>query len=320
MKRLGEANTDFEHRIEAVILGIAAFDGAELRYELAASPVASPVHRATASDCVRIETGQGGPVFLKALQPDMTGHVDYARVAKASRLAAERGIAPALILDHADDGVLGFELLGVGWRHATMGDLNHGTAIDAVLAAKLRLHEGDLLGWRFDVFARVVELATAARRAGVALPDDLDWMLRNVALAQGAIEAAGYELRFCHNDGVASNVMLGPGGAVRLVDFDLAGDNDPWFDVAVLLNEAFAFATDRRAALERLTGTRDPRLFNRCELYAAADDLMWGLWGVLVASTSDRTGIEFFKYGQWRLLRCQIAMQATSFEESLRLL
>ncbi len=124
MKRLGEANTDFERRIEAVILGIAAFDGTELRYELAANPVASPVHRATASDCVRIETGQGKPIFLKALQPDMTGHVDYARVAKASRLAAERGVAPALILDEADGGVLGFELLGAGWRHATMGDLN----------------------------------------------------------------------------------------------------------------------------------------------------------------------------------------------------
>lgn len=317
MKRLGEANTDFEHRVEAIIAGLAGVGG-DVRYGLAAPPVASPVHRATAADCIML-VPEGAPrIFLKALQPDMAGHVDYRRVAQASRQAADLGVAPALLLERASDRVLGFEYLGVGWRHATMGDLNAGTTIDAVLAAKRVLHQGRRLGWRYDPFARVIELADAARAVRVPLPDDLDWMLVNSALAGEAIAAAGFDLAFCHNDGVASNVMLGPDGAVKLVDFDAAGDNDPWFDVAAVLNEAFPFAAERQEAIERFNGAYDARLFHRCELYAAVDDLIWGLWGVLVAATSPRGGIEFFKYGQWRLLRAQIGMQARSFEDCLR--
>lgn len=317
MKRLGEANTDFEHRAEAVIAGLKGIGG-DVRYALAAPPVASPVHRATAADCLNLVPDGGAPIFLKALHADMAPHVDYARVARASLLAAQAGVAPDLVIDASGDGVLGFARLGEGWRHATMGDLNSGGTIDAVLAAKRALHAGPALGWRYDPFARAAELGAAARAAGVPLPEDTDWMLANAALAGEAIGASGVDLAFCHNDGVASNVMLGPGGAVKLVDFDVAGDNDPWFDVAVLLNEAFQFAPDRKAAIERFNGGYDEALFHRCELYGAVDDLIWGLWGVLVAITTARTGIEFFKYGQWRLLRAQIAMQARGFEEHLR--
>ncbi|HEY9216369.1 MAG TPA: phosphotransferase [Ancylobacter sp.] len=318
MKSLGEANTDFERRAEAAIWRIPEFADHAVRYGLAAAPVASPVHRATASDCVRIERGKEPPVFLKVLQPDAAFHLDYAQVAKAARVAATRGVAPPLLIDQAAGGILGFEMLGADWRHATMGDLSREGGIDPVLAAKKRLHDGPPIGWRFDVFDRIDILLALSRQATAPLPDDLGFLHRNTRLARAAIEAAGYDLRLCHNDGVASNVMLGPQGAVLLVDFDLAGDNDPWFDVGVLLNEVFQFTTDKRAAIERLAGRFDERLLNRCELYAAADDLMWGLWGCLMGATSPRNGIEFFKYGQWRLLRCRLAMLAPAFEEHLR--
>lgn len=318
MKSYGEANTDFERRAEAAIGCIPEFAGRPLRYGLAAAPVASPVHRATASDCLRIEPGDETAVFLKILQPDAAFHLDYAQAAIAAREAAARGVAPALLIDHAAGGILGFKMLGPEWRHATMGDLSRQGGIDPVLAAKQRLHDGPPIGWRFDVFDRIDTLVALAQQADAPLPDDLGFLHRNSGLAREAIDAAGYDLRLCHNDGVASNVMRGPHGAVLLVDFDLAGDNDPWFDIGVLLNEAFQFTIDKRGAIERLAGRFEERLLNRCELYAAADDLMWGLWGCLMGATSPRNGIEFFKYGQWRLLRCRLAMLAAPFEEYLR--
>ncbi len=45
---------------------------------------------------------------------------------------------------------------------------------------------------------------------------------------------------------------------------------------------------------------------------------MWGLWGVVRAVTSARTGIEFYKYGTWRLLHARTTLGARECEAWLR--
>ena len=95
-------------------------------------------------------------------------------------------------------------------------------------------------------------------------------------------------------------------------------DNDPWFDVGALLNETCAFEPERREAVEHYAGRFDERLYNRCRLYGAVDDVMGGLWGVTRAVTSARSGIEFYKYGTWRLLHARTTMGARDFESWLR--
>jgi hypothetical protein len=48
------------------------------------------------------------------------------------------------------------------------------------------------------------------------------------------------------------------------------------------------------------------------------DDLMWGLWGVTRAVTSRRPGVEFYKYGTWRLHHASAAFASPEFETWLR--
>ncbi|WP_237478404.1 phosphotransferase family protein [Lichenibacterium dinghuense] len=281
---------------------------------LAAAPVASPVHRAVASDCIRVERAGSPPVFIKIRHADMaTDVVPWA--ADAARKAAELGVGPEVLGDAT--GVLALACLDPPWRTATVGDLQDADTLGRVLEAKRRLHEAPPLGRRFCPFDRIAALATEAAAVGAPLPRDAPSLLAAVGLVREAVEAAGFDLRFCHNDGTASNVML-DGTALRLVDFDTAGDNDPWFDVAATINEACDFDAERRVAIMRYAGGCDERAFNRCRLYGAVDDVMWGLWGVTRAMTTRRSGVEFFKYGQWRLLHARAAIGARDFETWLR--
>ncbi|TXP93474.1 phosphotransferase, partial [Escherichia coli] len=153
----------------------------------------------------------------------------------------------------------GLAYLPEPWRYARVGDLQDRTILAKVLDAKARLHGDGRLGHRVCPFARIASLAAAARAAGAPLPDGTDRLVAIAALIREAIHASGIDLAFCHNDGLASNVMIGE-GEIRLVDFDLAGDNDPWFDVGALLKEACAFEPERREAVEHYAGRFDERL------------------------------------------------------------
>ena len=179
------------------------------------------------------------------------------------------------------------------------------------------MRRGPALARAWDVFARVRELALRAREAAVALPSDTEALLASAEAIRAALEAAGRDAAPCHNDGQASNILLGPGGEILLVDFDCAGQADPHYDLAVLLNEAHDTEAGWQAGVEMAEGRCDARVLDRCRAYALADDLMWGLQGLVLSATSPRRDLEFLKYGEWRLLRCRMALREPGFAARL---
>ncbi|KAB1068912.1 phosphotransferase family protein [Methylobacterium planeticum] len=318
MKLAGYPETPFEHRVEAALARIPELQNCPLAYALAASPVASPTHRAVASDCLRVALDGEAEIFLKIRHADMADDLTPAAMRAAER-AGRLGIGPAVRF--AGEGHIGLDFLPDPWRYARVGDLQASGTLAAVLAALRRLQAEALFGHRFCPFARIEALAREADAVGAPLPDGTGDLIAAAALIGEAMRASGIDLRPCRNDGIASNVMLGLEGgreSIRLVDFDLAGDADPWFEVGALINEACRFEDERRAAVEAYAGACDPRRLDRCRLYGAVDDVMWGLWGIVRAVTAPRGGIEFFKYGQWRLFHARTTTGARDFEAWLR--
>ena len=286
------------------------------------SPVASPMHRATTREQLRL-VGRDGVVtgIAKRLHADMAGWIDWQASDAAQRHAAALGIAPEIWCALPDDLVHVEAWKGTPWRTATLADLSRPAVLDAVLAAKRKLHANGPLpqvGDRPDVFDRIASLATGLRTAAAGAPSDLDWLIRKSEAARVAVDAAAHAKTLCHGDGSSGNVLVGPDGEVMLVDFDMARNDDPHFDLATTLVESCELDEDWADALERTTGTADRTTLGRLRLYGFLDDLMWGLWGCAYATRSRRGGIEFFKYGQWRLLRCRQAAVSWSFEQWLR--
>jgi hypothetical protein len=289
-----------------------------LRWTPGLPTIASPMRQAVDAANWIVEADGVAPVFLKIYFADAAAGLDLAAAWAATTHASALGVAPEARFALSDHDAIATTYLPPPWRPAFLGDLARPAVMTAAIAAKRVFHAGAALARVWDVFAETGTLLARARVASIALPSDIDDLAAWSRTAGAAIQAAGVDLRPCHNDGSASSLMLGPDDAVQLVDFDCAGQADPAYDLALLLNEASAFGDPWSDGVALYAGTAVPTLIDRCRIYAAADDILWGVWGWLSSATSPRRSVEFLKYGEWRLLRARRALREPGFADRLR--
>lgn len=321
MKTIGMASGAEEIQAEAVLRSVPDWAGRRIRYAPATAGIASPSHRAVDSQSWVVGIDDAAPAyFLKILHADQRDFIDVAAAFAAAQKAAALGCTPRPLHCLPEKDAAVFDYLPASWRTARMDDLRRADILEKTIAAKKALHGMAPLDATWTVFDRIRMLDDALRTAKIEAGADGWWMRSCVGDIEDAVLAAGHDAKPSHADGVASNVMIGPDGTVQLVDFDEARNADPFYEIGILLNEAFQFESEMRQGLEIFAGTFRQEQLNRCRIYAIADDFMWGLWGTLMNAVSPRGSVEFLKYAQWRLLRCRMALRHPGFEEKLRYL
>ena len=303
--------------VKDILARAPEWSGRRFTSTLAVPPVASPMQRGVDSYGWLIENGSER-YFLKVPGEEAALFVDTSASAEAAAQAGALGIAPPVLWADAETGAALWPYLCEGWRTAGLADLENPAVMAKVIEAKRRLHQGPFFARTRSVFDLVERYAAMAAEEGVTLPDDYSWMLRNVRDIAQAIGATGFDLAACHGDGISSNVMIGPDGGVLLVDWDEAVSADPYWDLGSVFAEAFPFDPPARAALEHYAGRCDEAVFARCRLYGIADDLAWATRSMMATAVSPRVDVEFFKYAQWRFLRCRMSLRDRGFEERLR--
>ncbi len=319
MKRPGQAATNDEHDAEAAIAAVDAWRGRAVSYAPMAGGLASPSHRGVDSVRWSVEVdGFPDAFFLKVLTAEHAPFVDIETSFAAASAAAAVGATPTPYHVLPSARAIVTECLPAEWRTARMDDLRKPAVLGKAIELKKAIHRGPSLGRCWTIFDRMRTFDAARRQAGVEGPADLWWMLDWAEEIEKAILAAGFDVKPGHGDGLASNIMLGPDGAVTLVDFDEARDDDPYCELGALLNEAFQFESEMEPGLEMFEGSVRGASMNRCRAYSVVDDLVWGIWGLLMDKVSPRGGIEFLKYAQWRLLRCRMALRDPALESRLR--
>jgi len=280
--------------------------------------IASPVRLATDWHGFVAETPEGR-FFIKMLRPRQDAVIEVDQVAQAARLAGQAGVAPGVRAVDAVDGLIAYDCLdAAGWHWCYIDDLIAPAVTGRLLNLKRRFHAAGRLGFERDLFGDAKRLLGLAHGAGASLPANAAWLETCIALIEVAIKAAGSDLVPIHSDGAASNVLKDADGNLMLVDFDRAGQGDPWLDVATTLNELCQFEEEWQAGIEQWAGVCRQDDYARCRLYGIAEDWYWGLWGLWAAAVYRGQGIEFFKYGQWRLLRLRQALSDPRFEAWLR--
>jgi thiamine kinase-like enzyme len=259
-----------------------------------------------------------GCFYAKVLYDDMRPVVDFARTAEATRCAAETGVTPAVELADASNGVLLLQALPAHqWRWARLDVLQPDARLDALWQLKRTVHDGPAPAFARSPMADIEGLRALCRQAAVTLPEDYPWLDECVDLAWAALQCTEAEPRPLHGDGLAANVMVNAAGDMQLLDFDRGGCFDPWYDVAVALNELYPLEPQWRAGIDRWTSNSQAADYARCRLYALLDDWYWTLWGLWAGVASSRP-LEFSKLGQWTLLRCRMTIQEPRFESWLR--
>lgn len=317
MKQLGQAESDAERHVEALLAGVEDWAARGPRYAPALAGVISPIHRGTAAQAWLVALdGESPAFFMKVLHADMAADIDLPAAFAAARIAGIAKVAP--MPRHLLADAIIFDLLPKEWDWARLHRLVEPALRTRLLAAKRVLHEGPSFGRARSLAERLRELGARVEAARVTLPPDGRWLLERAALIATTIESAGIDRKPCHLSGVASDVMIGPQDAIRLVDFDMAGDADPHWDLGTMMAELCQFEDEEMALVEEFNGRYDRRVHHRARLLGAADDVAGGLWAYLMGARSTRRSVEFVKYAEWRLLRARMVVHDHRFEAMLR--
>jgi thiamine kinase-like enzyme len=162
-----------------------------------------------------------------------------------------------------------------------------------------RLHAAPRFLRDFNMFRLIEQYLDIVAAHDVTIPAGYTDWLPAVAEIERAVEAGALPTAPCHNDLLCEN-FIDDGSSLRIVDYELSGNNDPCFDLGNTAQEA-EFDLDLRAALcEAYFGRPDPRQLARMNLFALMSDVGWTLWGAIQARISavdyDFTG---YYTGRW---------------------
>ena len=214
-----------------------------------------------------------------------------------TRAAATTGIGPR-VLEH----VPGIDVMVLEFiAGATMSAKTLQSPAMAVRMAESfhRLHRAPRFLHDFDMFRLIESYLRIVDTHRVDIPDGYrDWLPR-VAEIERAVTASGLPATPCHNDLLCEN-FIDDGTALRIVDYELSGNNDPCFDLGNTAQEA-GFDQELRAALcDAYFARRDPRQLARMNLFALMSDVGWTLWGAIQARIS-AVDFDFTEYytGRW---------------------
>ena len=209
--------------------------------------------------------------------------IDRANEVFNTKAAATTGIGPKVLEHVAGVDVMVLEFIpGPTMSSATL----QSPRMAARMADSFhRLHAAPRFLQDFNMFRLIEYYLRIVDEHDVVIPLDYrDW-LATVGEIERAVAVAALPAAPCHNDLLCEN-FIDDGTALRIVDYELSGNNDPCFDLGNTAQEA-EFDQDLRAALcEAYFGRPDPRQLARMNLFALMSDVGWTLWGAIQAKIS----------------------------------
>jgi len=177
-------------------------------------------------------------------------NIDRSRERAATLAAASIGLAPEVVAFLLPEGHLVTRFIpnGLEW---TNEDLKRPEIISLVADVLRCVHALPAIDGEFNPYEDIEKrLATAGER-GLALPERLlDLRAKLVEICRIRDQALGGRRALCHNDPWHNNFLYD--GKVRLLDWEMAGMGDPFFDIASLT--CFYSPEQKRAFLMHYAG------------------------------------------------------------------
>jgi thiamine kinase-like enzyme len=240
--------------------------------------------------------------------------IDRANEVHNTRAAATTGIGPTVLEVIPDFDVMVLEFIEGPTMSAKM---LQSTAMAKRMAASFRrLHGAPRFLQDFNMFRLIDSYLAIVEAHHVVIPRDYRDRLPTVAEIERAVAAGSLPSVPCHNDLLCEN-FIDDGAALRIVDYELSGNNDPCFDLGNTAQEA-EFDDELRAALcEAYFGRADAQQLARMNLFALMSDVGWTLWGAIQAKIS-AIDYDFNGYYTARWERAVQLMDSERFPELLR--
>src|SRR6202140_844150 len=179
-----------------------------------------------------------------------------------------------------------------------------------------RLHAAPRFLKDFDMFRLIEEYLQIVDEHRVTIPSDYRARLPLLGEIEQAVRVGALPSVSCHNDLLCEN-FIDDGRDLRIVDYELSGNNDPCFDLGNTAQEA-SFDDALRAALcEAYFGRLDSQQLARMNLFALMSDVGWTLWGAIQAKIST-LDFDFKDYYTTRWNRALAVMDSNRLQGWLR--
>jgi thiamine kinase-like enzyme len=179
-----------------------------------------------------------------------------------------------------------------------------------------RLHSARRFKQDFNMFRLIEYYLRIVDEHGVTIPHGYRERLPVVAEIERAVGVHALPVVSCHNDLLCEN-FIDDGAALRIVDYELSGNNDPCFDLGNTAQEAIFDQDLREILCEAYFGHADPRQLARMNLFALMSDVGWTLWGAIQAKIST-IDYDFSGYYTARWERALAVMETDRFQLWLR--
>ena len=209
--------------------------------------------------------------------------IDRANEVHNARAAASTGIAPA-VLEHIPElNVMVLEFI----QGETMSapTLQSERMVRRMAESFKCLHGAPRFLKDFDMFRLIEVYLRIVEEHEVRIPPDYRQRLPLVADIEEAVRVGALPGVSCHNDLLCEN-FIDDGHALRIVDYELSGNNDPCFDLGNTAQEASLDDELRAVLCEAYFGRLDRQQLARMNLFALMSDVGWTLWGAIQAKIS----------------------------------
>jgi thiamine kinase-like enzyme len=306
--KLGEASTPAEHAAEAAIAKVPQWRDKEIGYERIAAGITNINWRISVPE-------EGRRYFMKIPGPNTSIFIDRKLAKEAAEKVSAIGYAPRLVHYDNDDDVEVQEFLE-GFRSCNVSDLLDPIIRANVVKAYKRIHETQSLSKTKTGFQQMAERLEQSRRYDATLPRDIDDLVQRCDRVGQALENKPSRLCACYNDGYVSNYMVDDEKNVRIIDWEYATNNDPYWDLAMLAFENFFSPSIVREMIELHDGQYTPAAEARTRLYAGVIGVTWGCWASLQAKLSS-IPFDFAKYSDLIFLRTRHHMAQPSWDDAL---
>jgi thiamine kinase-like enzyme len=226
----------------------------------------------------RLDTGDGRCLLMRVLDPRVSaaglGIPLEQEIANTIR-AAQAGVGPQVVHRLPGRPVLLLEYLD--GRTLDAAAVRDPATIPLIAEACRRLHAGPAFVNDFSVFRKLGELLALCRAHDLPVPDGYTDRLPVTAEIERALAVNPLPPVPCHNDLLPEN-FIAAGGVVRIVDYQLSGNNDPAFEIGDIAAEA-DYDPDLTARLATAYfGGPDRRLLSRVRLFLIMSNITWTLW------------------------------------------
>jgi len=209
--------------------------------------------------------------------------IDRVNEVHNARAAASTGIGPA-VLEHvpqADVVVLEF----ISGPTMSAKTLQTPSMVRRMAESFKRLHAAPRFLKDFDMFRLIEDYLRIVDQHKVPIPADYRAWLPRLGEIERAVRVASLPNVPCHNDLLCEN-FIDDGQYLRIVDYELSGNNDACFDLGNTAQEASLDDGLRAVLCEAYFGHLDPQQLARMNLFALMSDVGWTLWGAIQARIS----------------------------------